>query len=135
MSKTWATRNPRRTRRGLLASGSSLLSLSGLAVGPGAGVFGFGLVGAGGEDADGALAPPDLVAQGLPGPISHDDPGVGPLGEDEQLVAEAVLREPGGDGKPALPPLPRHEVGDSGFDVGLEVFDAASHGHATSLPR
>jgi hypothetical protein len=62
------------------------------------------LVSAGGEKADGLLAAPHLVAEGFPGPVAHDGPGVGPLGhwateplgQDEQLIAEAVAREAGG---------------------------------------
>jgi hypothetical protein len=82
-----------------------------------------GLVGAGGEDVDGPFAPADLVAEGLPRPVPHHDAGVGPLGEDEQLVAERTLREAGGHRQPALPPLPRHQLGHPGLDLGLHCFD------------
>src|SRR2546421_524080 len=47
--------------------------------------FRLGLVGAGGEDADGPFPPPDLVAESLPGPVAHHHRRVGSLGEDEQL--------------------------------------------------
>jgi hypothetical protein len=48
-----------------------------------------GLVGAGGKDAD-LLTLPDLVPEGLPGPITHDGAGVGPLHENQQGVAPVL---------------------------------------------
>ena len=61
-----------------------------------------GLVGAGGEDADRLFAAADLVAEGLPGPIAHDDPGVGPLSEDQQLIAEEPSGIASDEGSPGV---------------------------------
>src|SRR6266480_942149 len=46
---------------------------------------------------------------------------------NQQCVAEAVLREPGGDPEPGLPVLPVDELGDSGFDVGLQLLHLVPH--------
>jgi hypothetical protein len=81
----------------------------------------------GGEDADRLLTAADLVAEGLPRRVTHDDRSVGALVQNQQPVAEAVAGKLGGNGEPVLPALPRHQLANPGFDLGLQVFNRSSH--------
>lgn len=65
------------------------------------------------QDADAALALPDLAAELLPLAVAAHEGGVGALGEDQEAVEEAVGVELVAERQRGLPACAAHEVGDA----------------------